>query len=198
MSASSRGELLALQTIGERFAVATSDEASRLCYDAVRTLLKQVRDALHMDVVFVSEFVDGERLFRCVDTAAGEDSVVVEGHSDPLEQSYCLRVVDGRLPQAIPDAMSSPAALALPATRAVRIGAHLSVPIVLRTGEVFGTLCCFSHQAQPSLGSADAAALSAIAELIAAGIDGSGAVRDTLWLGAPGGAGRSRPAAASR
>jgi len=195
MSACSRGELHALQSIGENFAVATSDRASQLCYDAIRTLLEQVRDALHMDVVFVSEFVDGQRLFRCVDAAQGEDGVVVEGHSDPLEQSYCLRVVDGRLPQAIPDAMSSPEALALPATRAVRIGGHLSVPIVLRTGKVFGTLCCFSHQAQPSLGSADAAALSAIAELIAAGIDNSGALRDTLWLHAPSGARASGPSA---
>lgn len=185
MSACSRGELHALQSIGEKFAVATCDQASQLRYDAVRTLLRQVREALHMDVVFVSEFILGQRLFRCVDAAPGEDGVVAEGHSDPLEQSYCLRVVEGRLPQAIPDAMSSPQALALPATRAVRIGAHLSVPIVLRNGQVFGTLCCFSHQPQPSLGSADAAALSAIAELIAAGIDNSGSLRDTLWLHAP-------------
>ncbi|MGZ5178884.1 MAG: GAF domain-containing protein [Ramlibacter sp.] len=185
MSAYTRGERHALQSIGQRFAIATSDQASQLRYDAIRTLLNQVREALHMDVVFVSEFVDGQRLFRCVDAAEGEGGAVVEGNSDPLAQSYCLRVVDGRLPQAIPDAMASPEALALPATRAVGIGAHLSVPIVLRTGQVFGTLCCFSHQAHPALGSADAAALSAIAELIAAGIDARGALRDTLWLRAP-------------
>lgn len=188
MSACSRGERHALQTIGEAFAVATSDQSSQLSYAAIRTLLRQVRDCLHMDVVFVSEFIGGRRLFRCVDAAEGEGGTVAEGASDPLEQSYCLQVVEGRLPRVIPDAMSSPEALAMPATRAARIGGHLSVPIVLRNGQVFGTLCCFSHQPQPSLGSADAAALSAIAELIAAGIDASGTLRDTLWLGAPGNA----------
>jgi EAL domain-containing protein (putative c-di-GMP-specific phosphodiesterase class I) len=117
-------------------------------------LLHAIRRHLGMDVAFISEFQDGRRFFRHVEI--GESPLAIRpGDSDPAEDSYCLRVVDGRLPELIPDACINVEALTLPATRAVPVGAHLSVPIRLADGRVYGTFCCFSHAPNPTLTARD-------------------------------------------
>lgn len=144
------------------------------------TSLRRIRSMLGMDVVFVSEFLNGSRIFRYVDAATGA-SVIKIGDSGLLEDSYCQRVVDGRLPQVIPDAQTYPDQATLPTSHVV-IGGHLSVPIVLRSGRVFGTLCCFAHAARPSLDEDDASALRAIADVIALGIDKNGQFVVPNWM----------------
>jgi EAL domain-containing protein (putative c-di-GMP-specific phosphodiesterase class I) len=141
-------------------------EAGGLTTDAhIRKVLHIVRTHLDMDVGFVSEFVDGRRVFRQVD-ARGE-TLVKEGGSDPLEDSFCQRVVDGRMPQLMRDAALDPSAAALPATQAVPVGAHLSVPLKLRDGQVFGTFCCFSFKGNPSLNKRDLRIMRAFAAIVA-------------------------------
>jgi GAF domain-containing protein len=135
--------------------------------------LRAVRDRLHMEVVFVSQFIQGSRVFRFVDATSGSSEIKV-GDADTLEASYCQRIVDGRLPQVIPDALELPEALAIPATLAVGVRAHLSVPILLDSGEVYGTLCCFSLSPQPDLNEADAAELRRLADAVAFGIEHGG------------------------
>lgn len=147
--------------------VVTADWADEARLNALRKLLRRVREAFGMDVVFVSQFLQGRRVFRHVEASEADTDWLKIGQSDPLEESYCQRVVDGRLPQAIPDARTFPATAAMPVTHEADIGAHLSVPIRLDDGRVFGTLCCFSHQAHPSLNSADAVALSELAGIVA-------------------------------
>lgn len=112
-------------------------------------LLRAAREHLGMDVAFVSEFAGGRRVFRYVDPR--ESGPVRVGGSDPLDQSYCRRVVDGRLPGLILDARQLPAAAELAVTAALPVGAHLSVPLVLSDGRVYGTFCCFAHEADHSL-----------------------------------------------
>jgi GAF domain-containing protein len=178
----SADELHALMSMARDYAVATSDGASHSQYQAISLLLRRVREAFRMDVVFVSEFVGGLRVFRHVDAQPEAQGIVREGDSDPLELSYCQRVVSGRLPRAMPDAQQVEEAREIPATQAIPVGAHLSVPIVLAGGRVFGTLCCFSRQSQPGLGEADAQALEAVANLIAAGFDKKGGLRGPLLV----------------
>lgn len=116
-------------------------------------LLRALRAHLRMDVAFVSQFEGGRRIFRFVDGAPDVD-VIHPGDGDPLEESYCQRVVDGRLPEFIQNAQELPAALELPATLAVPVGSHLSVPIRLRDGSVYGTFCCFSFKSVGGLNNA--------------------------------------------
>ena len=137
-----------------------------------------------MDVVFVSQFQGGRRFFRYVDAEADAAEIVRVGASDPLEESYCQRVVDGRLPEVIPNAQELPEAAKLAATKAVGVGAHLSVPITLSDGEIFGTLCCFSRRAQPSLSAKDALALRELARFVSKTIDAGRLKRDE-WSWAP-------------
>lgn len=122
--------------------------------DILHDALRAIRLHLGMDVAFISEFVNGRRVFRHIDTHLDCPPIRVGG-SEPLDESYCQRVLDGRLPELMHNAAMVPAALELPATSALPIGAHMSVPIRLRDGRLFGTFCCFSFTADPSLQARD-------------------------------------------
>jgi EAL domain-containing protein (putative c-di-GMP-specific phosphodiesterase class I) len=89
------------------------------------------------------------------------------GGADPLEASYCQRIVDGRLPELIQDATAVPAAMELRVTRALPVGAHLSVPIKLKDGSVYGTFCCFSFTPDLSLNQRDLGMMRVFADLAA-------------------------------
>ena len=125
-----------------------------------------MRQQLGMEVAFISEFRDGRRIFRYVDSGLDVCPISV-GDSDPLDESYCQRVADGRLPEIIPDARQVPAALELPVTTELPVGAHVSVPITLSDGSVYGTFCAFSTEPNASLRDRDAAFLHMLASLIA-------------------------------
>src|SRR3954465_9134383 len=80
--------------------------------DDIRKVLGTIRTHLGMDVAFASEFTGGRGVFGGV--AAGEDDCpVVAGGSDPLEDTYCQRLVDGRMPEIIRDAGSDAEAMKL-------------------------------------------------------------------------------------
>jgi EAL domain-containing protein (putative c-di-GMP-specific phosphodiesterase class I) len=133
-------------------------------------LLPSARKHFGMEVAFVSEFHDGQRIFRYVDSAEGVDLIQVNGF-DPLEESYCQRIVDGRLPELLQDATCNAEAMTLPATLAVPVGAHLSVPIQLSSGGVYGTFCCFSRKPDLSLGNRDVATMRFFAEIVGKVLD---------------------------
>jgi len=137
--------------------------------EGITKVLHAIRTHLQMDVAFVSEFRHPVRIFQQVD--AGERSPIQPGDSAPLDQGYCQRVVDGRLPQLITDAGRLPATACLPETQAVPIGSHLSVPIRLRDGRIYGTFCCFSFLPDYSLTERDLKTMRAFAELVADQID---------------------------
>ena len=142
-------------------------ESSALMF--ARTL-RAIRTHLGMDVAFLSEFTKGRRVFRYVDSPH-PDQPVQPGGSDALEDSYCQRVVDGRLPELIPDAANIPAARELPVTSSLPVGAHLSVPIKLKDGRIYGTFCCFSFAPNQSLNHRDLGMMRVFAELAAEQID---------------------------
>lgn len=132
--------------------------------------LRAIREHLGMEVAFVSQFRDGRRYFRFIDSAT-ENPPVAVGDSDPLEESYCQYVVDGRLPELIRDASQVPVALELPATTALPVGAHLSVALRLSDGRVYGTICCFSSKPDPTLNERDLALLHLFANFVSQQIE---------------------------
>jgi GAF domain-containing protein len=145
--------------------VATADGSDDLIDSAVTETLLLLRQRLAMDVVFVSEFVDGQRVFRYVD-APGNKPPIPLGHSDPLEQTWCQRVVDGRLPQFIADSRTLPDHASLPAVP-FPVGTYLSTPIFLTDGRVYGTLCCFSFSPNEKIHERDLKNLQLVATLVA-------------------------------
>ncbi|MCY0967062.1 sensor domain-containing phosphodiesterase [Parathalassolituus penaei] len=114
--------------------------------DLLRPMLRYVRHMMGMEVAFISEFSAGRRYFRALDA---DDSFcpIALGGSDLLDESFCQRVVDGRLPELMVDARTYAEALSLHATLALPVGGHISVPVRFSDGSVFGTFCCFSRYA---------------------------------------------------
>ncbi|MDB5800512.1 MAG: diguanylate phosphodiesterase [Rhodocyclales bacterium] len=131
----------------------------------IQRVLFAIRTHLGMDVAFISEFVGTDRVFRQVDAAGW--TPIYPGDSTLLETGYCQRVVDGRLPGLIPDTMALPAAVALHETLATPIGAHMSVPIRLGDGRIYGTFCCFGFVPNETLNERDLEMMQAFADLIA-------------------------------
>jgi diguanylate cyclase (GGDEF)-like protein/PAS domain S-box-containing protein len=132
----------------------------------LRTMLAAIRVHLGLDVAFISEFAHGRRIFRHVDGGI-DDAPIQVGDSDPLDDSYCQRVVDGRLPELIRDAFDNPTAMELPVTRALPVRAHVSVPIRFEDDEVYGTFCCFSTTPDSSLNERDLGLMRTLADIAA-------------------------------
>ena len=151
--------------------VATADASDELVDRSISEVLRLLRDKMKMDVVFVSEFTQGQRVMRYMATSPGGPAVAV-GDADLLEASWCQRVVDGRLPEHIHDARQLPAAAALLKELPFPIGTHISTPIVLRNGEVYGTLCTFSLAPKDNPDPNDLKVLRYTAKLAAEKIDG--------------------------
>lgn len=135
----------------------------------VASMLRTVRKHLGMDYAFISRFRAVDRVFEHVD--ADGAAPLHQGQVMPLEDGYCLKIVRGELPELIPDTACVAAAMDLPATRDIPIGAHLSIPIELASGEIYGTLCCFSRAPNPTLGDRDLRMMRALGEVLASRID---------------------------
>lgn len=132
--------------------------------NSVPDLLHAIRSHLNMDVAFVSEFTQGQRLFRYVDSDWLDNPLKIDdGH--PLEESYCQRIVDGRLPELIPDTGRHPAARALAITSDLPIGAYLGVPIRLSDGSIYGAFCCLSRTNDTTLNTRDLNLMRVFADL---------------------------------
>lgn len=142
------------------------EESSDILHSSLRIehILRAARDHLGMEIGFISEFTDGRRVFRHVESFNRKICIEV-GASDPLEKSYCHWVAKGVLPQLIPDAADHPFTASFPVTKSLPVGAHVSVPIRLRSGKVYGTFCCFSTRPDQSLTERDLAVMKAFAQL---------------------------------
>lgn len=140
----------------------------------VKTLLPDLIEAMRlhlgMEVGFLSEFREGRRVFKYV-SHDGEQGRFVAGDSDPLEETYCLRVVEGRIPGIIHNAREFDGVKDLDVTQAYGIGAHASVPVFVNDGQVYGTLSCFSTQPDESLGDRDLDFMLVISELVGSMIE---------------------------
>lgn len=133
--------------------------------ESLQALLAAIREHLGMEVSFFARFEQGRRVFRMVDAAG--DTPVRPGASDPLEQTYCQRIVDGRLPEVLRDAAAHPESSALQITGQLGIGAYIGVPVTLSSGEVYGTFCCFRGQADPTLNERDLGMMRVFATMAA-------------------------------
>lgn len=147
-------------------------------FATIREVIHAFRLAMRMEVAFLSEFVGQNRIFRSVDTDRSP-SPIQEGQILSLKHGYCKKVVDGELPELIPDTQRLPAAMAIPETSLLPIGAHISVPVRLSDGSIFGTFCCFSAWPSRSLDERALQLMRTVANLIAIHLEaGIGRVRE--------------------
>jgi EAL domain-containing protein (putative c-di-GMP-specific phosphodiesterase class I) len=158
--------------LGHSMSELLADSAEEIKLERV---LGIVRRHLGMDVAFISRFRSEDRVLDHVDSA--NQTGLYQGQEIALFEGYCLKVVRGELPELIADTSRNAVALAIPATLAIPIGSHLSVPIVLEDQRVYGTLCCFSHRPNRDLSERDVLAMRAFAEVLALHFDATGQVQ---------------------
>lgn len=135
--------------------VTTADARDDAVDEVVQDLLALIRDHLGMDVVFVSEFVDGLRVMRygCASNVPApiRNAMTQRSEPMPLEQTLCQRLIDGRLPSVVNN---------LPAVRAMQelpdqgfpIGSYLGVPVLHEDGSLYGALCCLTLKPNEAFG----------------------------------------------
>src|SRR4051794_7129033 len=82
--------------------VATAERGDAALNANVQKVLAILRKQMNMDVVFVSKFESGKRVLKAVDARFGLNRFL-KGHSDPLEESWCWHVVQGRVREFIRD-----------------------------------------------------------------------------------------------
>lgn len=128
--------------------------------------LAAVRTHLGLQIAYISEFEGNDTIFRVVD-APGLEHMIKPGDRRSLDDVYCRHILAGRLPELIPDAGANPAAASLPITAAVPIGAHVSVPLKMPDGTVYGMFCCLGPASDHSLNTRDLATMRTFAELAA-------------------------------
>lgn len=153
--------------------VATTDDSDAMIPDSVQEVLKIVREKLNMDVVFVSEFVGGQRVVRQVE-CRDQMPILTAGHADLLEATWCQRIVDGRLPQIMNNVPMLAETLTIPHTD-LKIGSHIATPIVLSNGNIYGTFCCFSARVDNELVERDLKQLQLAAKFTAEKLEKQGA-----------------------
>lgn len=137
--------------------------------DLFQRVLDLARARLGMDIAWLSRFDDGTQVFEHV--AGDSQGPVRSGGRSSLAGSYCIRVVDGRLPSAVPDARTDQRTAGLDVTHDMGVGAYAGVPVRRADGSVHGMLCCTSTGAQPTLGDSDVAFLGILAQLVGEELD---------------------------
>ncbi|MGZ6827608.1 MAG: sensor domain-containing phosphodiesterase, partial [Mycobacteriales bacterium] len=130
---------------------------------AVARLLEVALRQLGTQVVFLSSVAGGA---RTVAATAGEHPSIRPGWSDPVDDTYCQRILDGQLPEVIPDTRADARTAGLAATTVLAIGCYVGVPVALPDGSLYGTLCALSPLPDPDLGRPDVRVLRVIAHAI--------------------------------
>ncbi len=118
------------------------DDAAAL----VRQILGIARHRLGVELTWMSRFEDGQQVFTVLDGDA-DGFGLTPGDSSPLEGSFCIRVLDGRLPNSVPDAAHHPETAGLDVTEALGIGRYVGVPVRQAGGGTYGMICGVSHTA---------------------------------------------------
>jgi GAF domain-containing protein len=121
-----------------------------------------------MDVAVLGEVCDGREEVRFV---AGDESFgLAPGVSMPIEDTYCQRLLTGRLSNVVPDALADDQLRDLQGTRAARVGAYLGVPLTRLDARLY-VLCCLAHEQRPQLGKRDVLFVRGLGEAIVAELD---------------------------
>jgi GAF domain-containing protein len=124
----------------------------------VRAALAMACRELDADAALLSEIRGGKEHVRW---GAGEEGYV--GTSVALEDTFCQRLLDGRIGSVVADATLEASVDALPQVRDGSIRAYIGVPIDIPDARAY-VLCCLAREARPDLGEADLRFLQGVAE----------------------------------
>jgi GAF domain-containing protein len=128
-------------------------------------LLRLTRQLLDADVATLSQLSEDR---ETVLAAAGEwpGTGSLQGVSAPIQDTFCRRMLEGRIGSFVADTRADAELSALPMARALDIGSWIGVPIELDARLYM--LCCLARETRPSLGPREVRLLSGLAESVRA------------------------------
>jgi GAF domain-containing protein len=130
----------------------------------VASTLELARVETSMDVAVLGEIHDGREVVRLLAGDGGSFGLAA-GASAPVQETYCQRLLEGRLGNVVSDASSEELVCDLEVTRAARIGAYIGVPLTTLDARLY-ILCCLAHEQRPELSERDVLFLRGLAETI--------------------------------
>jgi GAF domain-containing protein len=137
--------------------------------DVVEQALAAARDHLSMDASYITT-MDAQN--QTIHAIVSDDRDVVnrlQGRVFPVEQTFCLRMLGGEIPNMVPDTRAEPAISHLPAARLAH--AYVGVPVKLSDGRIHGTICCVSRDTRPAMQPEELRFMEVLSGIIAARIE---------------------------
>jgi EAL domain-containing protein (putative c-di-GMP-specific phosphodiesterase class I) len=132
--------------------------------DGLHRIMAAARRRLDMDVCLVGHFTGDREVIRAIE--GKEAGTGLEpGAAWPAAESLGKRILDGRIPNLVPDVVADPQLSDLDEVRALGVAAYAAVPVTLSSGLTYGVLECISHQPAPWLVERDAAFLQVLGRL---------------------------------
>ena len=144
----------------------TSRSADRIT--RLDQLLRMTRGLLDVDVALLTQICDGREVAR---RAYGDwpGGAFFENASLPLEETFCQRMLDGRIGNYIRDTWADPRVNDLAMARQLGIRAWLGVPIKVSDMRLY-VLCCLAVESRPSIGAREVRLLLGLAESVRVGL----------------------------
>jgi PAS domain S-box-containing protein len=136
----------------------------------ITRLLELARGQLDMPVSFLTR-LDGDSYVFAHFAGEQERFGVAEGDAMALSDTYCQRMLDGRIGSTVADLAAEPETGNLALTKDLALRAYAGVPVHLRSGEIYGTLCALDTRGHPELGERHAILLRFLSDLAAELID---------------------------
>lgn len=134
----------------------------------VAELLRTAKQSLGLSLTFLSR-LDGQ--VQHLEVVESSIPIFHDGQTQPQATSLCQAILDGKLPNVIPDVAKLPEAKRLPAARFPRIRSFVSVPVSLSDGTLYGTFCAAGFRADNGLTKRDRALMEVLASAAATVIE---------------------------
>ncbi|HTX10018.1 MAG TPA: GAF domain-containing protein [Solirubrobacteraceae bacterium] len=137
--------------------------------DVVEQALTAARDHLGMDASYLTTIDERNQTIHAIVADEGDPAKRYQGTVFPVEQTFCMRMLSGEIPNMVPDTSAEPAISHLPA--AAEFHAYVGVPVKLADGRVHGTFCCVSHAPRTELVDEELRFMQVLAGIVGARID---------------------------
>lgn len=136
--------------------------------DIIERALGAAREQLGMDAAYIATVDAREQTIEAMSGKTNAEALV-EGAVIPVEQTYCARMLNGQIPNIVPDTDAEPGLRNMTVIRG--IGAYIGVPVTLSDGRVHGSLCCASNEPRAGLGEPELRFMRVLADIVAAQIE---------------------------
>lgn len=134
----------------------------------VAELLRTAKQSLGLSLTFLSR-LDGT--LQHMEVVESSIPLFHDGQSQPQATSFCQAILDGKLPNVIPNVTKLPEAMKLPSARFPRIRSYVSVPVTLSDGTLYGTFCAAGFTSDKGLTKRDQALMEILASAAATVIE---------------------------